>query len=391
MIPFIYPLGYLVAIKRGEEKDYSERFGAIRIPSGFGQSIWIHCASVGEVRSISNLIRKIRKELPEYHIAISTTTSTGKEVALKELKPDLAFLMPLENSMAIGMLIMALRCKAMMIVDTELWPNTIYAAAKKTKLFMINGRISDKSFKSYKRLSFIFRPLLQKFDYIYVKSDADVQKFSKLKGSSDKIENAGNLKYNFDVLKTEKILPEAFNNKRFAMASSTHENEEALFLKAVDASKTDFDLLVMAPRHLNRIQNVIDTVIKSGKSYSLLSDPDYTADVLIIDQFGELEPFYAAADRIFIGGSTNGTGGHNIFEAIQYEKVPSVGPNMQNFEEIYQLAHSHQTVVTIQSEKELSQYLEQSIPENPNFSALFSELQKTHQSADKIIDLLKGL
>jgi 3-deoxy-D-manno-octulosonic-acid transferase len=377
-------------MKKGEEKDYSERFGAIRIPVGFTKSIWIHCASVGEVRSISHLVNKMRKNLPEHQIVISTTTSTGKYVAIDELKPDLAFLMPLENSMAISMLIDALRCKAMMIVDTELWPNTIYTASKKTNLYMINGRISDRSYTSYKRLSFIFRPLLKKFDYIYVKSDADVEKFSSIKGSTDNIENAGNLKYNFDQTKTNKSIPDALKNKRFAMASSTHENEESFFLKAISAAQQQFDVLVIAPRHLNRLQQVIDAVSASGKSHSLLSENQFDKDVLIIDQFGQLEPFYATADKIFIGGSTNGTGGHNIFEAIQYHKVPAVGPNMHNFEEIYQLAKTYQTVETIHSEAELSEYFDQPNQQPPDFNGLFTQLEKTNRSADKIIELLKG-
>lgn len=390
LLPLIFPLGYLIAMKREEEKDYSERFGAIRVPNKFEKSVWIHCASVGEVRSISNLIRKIRLEFPDLSIVISTTTSTGKLVAQKELKPDLAFLMPLENSMAISMLIDVLRCKVMLVVDTELWPNTIYTASKKTKLFMINGRISDRSFRSYKRFKFIFKPLLNKFDYIFAKSDDDVTKISFIKGSKTNIENAGNLKFYFEPVKEAIDIPSIMKNKRIAMASCTHDSEEEFFLEAIQQAKSEFDYLVIAPRHLNRINDVIQTVEKFGLDYSLLSEGSFDGKVLIIDMFGELERFYAASEKIFIGGSINGTGGHNIFEAIQFHKVPAVGPNMHNFKEIYELAKKYGTVKTVNNLSELSQYLKCTSFEG-SFENLFTEVAEKNKSTGKIIEMLKSV
>lgn len=389
LLPIIFPLGYLVAIKRKEDKDYPERFGAIKIPQGIKQSVWIHCASVGEVRSINNLVNKIRVETPNLSIAISTTTSTGKAVAQQELMPDIAFLMPLENSMAISMLIDAMNCKTMFIVDTELWPNTIYTAARKTKLVMINGRISDRSFKSYKRLKFIFKPILNKFDYIFAKSDDDVKKLSFIKGSDSNIENAGNLKFNFELKQQHVDVPAALKGKKIAMAACTHENEEALFLSAIQAAQAEFDHIVLAPRHLNRVNDTIKAVEQHNLTYSLLSETTFATKVTIVDSFGQLEKFYSLADKIFIGGSMNGTGGHNIFEAIQFHKVPAVGPNMHNFKEIYDLATKHHAVITVNDASTLSEYLTAPI-DDITFEPLFSEIAEKNKSTLKIVSLLKG-
>jgi 3-deoxy-D-manno-octulosonic-acid transferase len=376
-------------MKRKEEKDYFERFGFIKVPKEFEKTIWIHCASVGEVRSVSNLVNLIRKKSPDTSIVITTTTYSGKEIAVKDLKPDLAFLMPLENSMAISMLIDILKCKVMLIVDTELWPNTIYTASKKTKLFMVNARLSDRSFKSYKLFKFIFKSLLNKFDYIFAKSEDDVKKIAYIKGSSDNIENAGNLKFYFEKKENVENLYPVFEGKKIAMASCTHKTEEEFFLRSIKNNIEDFDYIFIAPRHLKRIVYVKSILKKENLDFSLLSEEDFNTKIIIIDKFGMLEMFYQLSEKIFIGGSIKKIGGHNIFEAIQFEKVPAVGPYMHNFKEIYEIAEKYNAVVTVKNDKELAEYLKAE-SFDADFDGFMQEIEKKNKTNEKVFNYIKS-
>jgi 3-deoxy-D-manno-octulosonic-acid transferase len=390
LVPFVLPIGYLIAIKKKEEKDFFQRIGAIKIPNKIENSIWIHCASVGEVRSIKHLIKNIRKNFPELSIVISTTTATGKEMAEKELMPDLAMLLPIENSLAINMLIDMLRCKAIFIVDTELWPNFIYTASKKVKLFMINARLSDKSFKSYYFFRFIFRDLLKKFNHIYTKSENDLEKFAKIKGSDENITCIGNLKFFFEERKVKIEIDDVFKNKKIVMASSTHHPEEQMFLNALKKSDTNFDKVIIAPRHLNRVEDIKQLLQKEDLMFNLYSEGIFNEKFIILDKFGLLERFYFIADKVFIGGSTEGTGGHNIFEVLQFEKVPAVGSRMSNFKEIFELAKKYNLVEITDDEESLADYLDKVILKR-DFSSFFNEIKRFNKSTETVLNVIKEL
>ena len=390
LIPFVLPIGYLIAMKQKEEKDFFQRIGAVKIPKQFNKSIWIHCASVGEVRSIKHLVKKIKEELPDLEIVISTTTATGKDMAEKELKPDLAMLLPLENSFAISMLIDMLQCKAVFIVDTELWPNFIYTASKKVKLFLINARLSDKSFKYYKLFKFIFKNILKRFDYIYTKSEDDFNKFSKIKGSSDNVSCIGNLKFYFEENKKDYDIEPEFQNLKIAFASSTHNPEEKMFLEAIKKSNENFDKILLAPRHLNRVEDIENILRLENISYDLYSTGENKNKYIIIDEFGLLEKFYSVSDKIFIGGSTEGTGGHNIFEALQFEKVIATGSDMSNFKEIFEIAKKHNVISVADDLNSLSDYLKEK-NFSPDFNSFFAEIKHFNESTDTILKCIKEI
>jgi len=351
-VPLAVPLGYLIALKRREEEDYFERFGFITFPEPSQKTVWLHCASVGEVRSLKPVTEHIKVSFPDVKIIISTTTATGKKMARAELEPYFAFLLPIENSMSISYIIDYMNVKAVLIVDTELWPNMIRIASKKSRLFLINGRISDRTFKSYRRFSFIFRRLINKFETIYTKSERDTEKFAKIKGSSADIYTLGNIKFQNRAENIDSGIFNYLKNRKIFAAASTHHGEEAVVLEAFKYNNT-CDKLVLAPRHINRVKEVQRLSESFGFSVSLLAERDASTDVVIIDRFGTLEELYANSEKIFIGGSLNETGGHNIFEALQFEKSVCVGPNMFNFQEINDLAKECGVLKTVSSAGEL--------------------------------------
>jgi len=377
-VPLAVPIGYLIALRKKEDEDYFQRFGFITFPEPAEKTIWFHCASVGEVRSLKSVMEHIAEEFPDLKIIISTTTATGKKMAETELDPYFAFLLPLENSMSIAYIIDYMNVKAVFIVDTELWPNLIRIASKNTKLYLINGRISDRTFRSYQKFSFIFRRLLSKFDTIYTKSEEDTVKFATVKGSSENIKTLGNIKFQS---RSEKIDGGIFNflrNHNVFAAASTHSGEEEIVLDAfMLCSKCD--KLIIAPRHINRVADVVKTVKDKGLTVSILADRDSSTDVVVVDRFGTLEELYTLASKIFIGGSLNNTGGHNIFEAIQFEKSVCIGPNMSNFQEISNLAAEFGVSTTVHNSAEMSKYINED-QNQKDFSGFFAALDADKNS-----------
>lgn len=378
-LPVVLPVGYIFAAKRGEDRYYFERFGVIFLPDAPERSVWFHCASVGEVRSLARLVQVISEKDPELKIIISTTSFTGRCVAQEELEPYAVFLLPVENSLAVKHIISSMNVRALFIVDTEIWPNLILSASKLTDLYLINGRISDKSFGSYKKLRFITSKLLNKFRAIYAKSSEDAERFRLLAGQEQEIVPLGNIKFYKPDTDVEK--PEVFEGKRIFTAASTHRGEEELACSAFKKCRDGFDLMLLAPRHMHRVTDAVRACEGAGLSCCLFSEEYNGADVIIIDVFGKLEAAYSASERIFIGGSVANIGGHNIFEALQFEKDVAVGPHMQNFQDIYDAALTHNAVTTINSETELVQFMTEGSFER-DFGGFFEELSEA--SSDRL-------
>lgn len=372
LIPFLMPIGYLVALKRKEDGDFFERLGFVQFPEPPEKSIWFHCASVGEVRSLHLITDMMQAEFPDTKIIVSTTTATGKAEALRLIKPFHAFLLPLENSLATAHIIHYMNVKALIIIDTELWHNLITSAAKHTKLYMLNGRMSDRSVKSYVKFRFLFAPLLSKFETIYTKSEEDSERFASVTGSRSNIRTLGNIKFQTRKPKPEpKEYAYLAGTKIFA-AASTHKGEEEIILDAFKNSGYE-GKLVIAPRHMNRVDEVYLLAARKGFSVSTLSNLNPSTQVVVSDKFGTLDELYTMSDRIFVGGSLNGTGGHNIYEAIMFEKQVCVGTNMANFREISESAERFGAAVTVRNADELAQYLTDKLPE-ADFTGFFAEM-----------------
>lgn len=386
-IPFALPVGYIFAYKKGEQDSYFERFGFIRLKSEHKKSVWFHCASVGEVKSIKSLVDEIRNTYPDYSVVCSTMTATGKSVAEKYLSPDEAFLLPIENSIAIKYLIDVLNTKIFFIVDTELWPNLINSVHTKCKLCMVNGRISDKSFNTYKRFSFIFRPLLRRFQTIFVKSTADLEKFSIITGKKDNIINSGNIKFMQPAEIKLSQTSEALQKKSIFLAASTHVGEEDIIFKAFSRCN-NLDHLVVAPRHINRADSICAKAKEYGYRCGKLTELDTAENfpnVIVVDKLGLLEELYYITDKIFIGGSLIDIGGHNIFEALQFRKYISTGPYMQNFQEIMNIAREYDVIKIIENEKDLVEYITNDYDKTDSFDSFFKKLNESNKNKMKMI------
>jgi len=388
IIPFAVPMGFLFALKRKEDEDYFQRFGFISFPEAPAKTVWFHCASVGEVRSLKQLLNTFKLKYPDAEFIISTTTATGKAIAEKELKPYFAFLLPIENSVAISYILYCMNVKATVIIDTELWPNFITSTSKHAPLFLVNARISDRSFGGYMKIRRIISPLLGKFEHIFTKSDEDTARFAAIKGDSGNISTLGNIKFSEFDGEPDLSFISQLGDKPFIIAASTHRGEESVIVTAF--LKSGFEgRLVIAPRHLNRTDECLNILKTAGLTACRLTEFNPSCRVVVADIFGQLEALYKQADRIFIGGSIVSTGGHNIFEALRFGRHVAVGVNMQNFKEIYELANKYNLVTTVNNEDELSVFFSSEEPEG-DFSGLKSEIQSSaEERLDEFLEALK--
>lgn len=379
LTPVLSIAGYFVLRRKNKHQHYWERFGFIRIDDFKPvKSVWFHCASVGEVRSIKKIVDTLRQDNKDISIIISTMTATGRQIAVDYIKADKAFLLPIENSRAVSMIISYMNVSVLMIVDTELWPNLIFTASNQIPVFLINGRISDKTYKTYKRFKFIFKSVLKRFSAIMTKSELDEERFTNILGKSSKIITAGNIKFqerkSKDSVKTIKEL----ENIKFFLAASTHKGEEEIILSWFNGSMEGFDKLIFVPRHIERSAEVKEIIEKQGYSVSLYSENDFSKQVMIIDAFGLLEGLYILADKIFIGGSLKEIGGHNIYEALQFEKTVAVGKFMFSFKEIFDEAKEFGLVKVINNKEDALQFM-LGLEKNNNFIDFFNRIDKINQ------------
>ena len=379
LTPVLSIAGYFILRRKNKHQHYWERFGFIRIDDFKPvKSVWFHCASVGEVRSIKKIVDTLRQDNKDISIIISTMTATGRQIAVDYIKADKAFLLPIENSRAVSMIISYMNVSVLVIVDTELWPNLIFTASNQIPVFLINGRISDKTYKTYKRFKFIFKSVLKRFSAIMTKSELDEERFTNILGKSSKIITAGNIKFqerkSKDSVKTIKEL----ENIKFFLAASTHKGEEEIILSWFNGSMEGFDKLIFVPRHIERSAEVKEIIEKHGYSVSLYSENDFSKQVMIIDAFGLLEGLYILADKIFIGGSLKEIGGHNIYEALQFEKTVAVGKYMFSFKEIFDEAKEFGLVKVINNKEDALQFM-LGLEKNNNFIDFFNRIDKINQ------------
>jgi 3-deoxy-D-manno-octulosonic-acid transferase len=313
---------------------------------------------VGEVRSLKRLAELVRKNYEETALVVSVMTEGGYLTAQRELKPDVLLMLPVENWLAVNRMVYKYKIKLLFITDSELWPILIASVPKKIPLFLINARISDKTFGNYRRFRFLFSPMLKKFRAIFAKSLDDAEKFIQIIGGDpNNILVSGNVKFFLDEV--EEPTPKVKGiTGRVAFAASTHAPEEEIFLRCAEKLKKDFDLFVIAPRHIRRAREVAEIAEKSGFKTALYSDKKKKgAEVIIIDELGLLEAVYKLSGRIFIGGSMADIGGHNIFEALKYRKPVAVGKYTYNFKDIVPLAVEYGVAEVVNDESELLSYL----------------------------------
>lgn len=313
------------------------------------KSIWIHAVSVGEVNAIENFLKKLKQELPEYKIVLSTVTRTGQAVAHSKLDQyaDVITYFPYDFAFSVKSAIKAFNPALAIIAETEIWPMFSHQIKKNNiPLMIVNGRISPNSYKGYKKFSFFFKQIFENYSLILAQSEGDKERLISIGADKNITKVMGNLKFDIksplEIDQIDKLKEElALDKQKVLIAGSTHKGEEEIILSAYSLLRADFpDLkLLIAPRHPERLSQVFKLAEESNFNYGSRKKNDTFIDneIIIIDTMGELGNMYALATVAFIGGSYSGTGGHNPLEAAIFGIPVISGPNIHNFKDIYKI------------------------------------------------------
>jgi len=302
--------------------------------------VWLHAVSVGEVGVAATLIKALPPEQP---MLVTTITPTGQERA-QALLGDRAAVsyLPYETDLAIQPFLRRFGPRSLILIEGDLWPLLLARVAKRQlPVAVVNGRISDHSFRRMRRLRPLLGPLLGRVDGFAVQTDEDRRRLIELGVSADRVRRTGNLKFETPEVEPqpslESRLAELADGRPILMAGSTMRGEEGQVLDSfARIGGGDRALLVLAPRHPERWNEVEDLLQSQGQDVLRRSKwgSGRRPDVVLLDSLGELAALYRAADAAFIGGTLVPTGGHNPLESARFGVPTVVGPSMENFREI---------------------------------------------------------
>jgi len=342
-----YSPGHFIRMKLGrkEKLHLRERLG-MRLPAAKpdAPSLWIHAVSVGEVLSLRRLISELRAKHPSWKIYFSTLTNTGYRIARQTLQGvEGVLFVPLDFGWVVRRFFASLQPRVFVLAESEFWPHLLREAGRSCRsVILINGRISQGSYKRYYRWRRLVRPVLRNIDTFLVQTERDLERLSRIGIPRQNLEVAGNLKADIllPTIDAEQILGMradfgVSSANKVIVAGSTHQGEEEILVNAFREAKRQRPDLVMiiAPRHPERSGEVEKVAGAAGLRVMkrTAADQKIPWDILILDTIGELAKFYALADLAFVGGSLVPHGGQNLLEPAYYGKPMCFGMHMENF------------------------------------------------------------
>ena len=346
-----------------------ERLGRVRRLMGQGTRplIWIHAVSVGEVLAVSRLVETLDVELPDYFVAISTTTRTGQALARERFGANRVFYCPLDLPWAVRAYLNALKPSLFVLAETEFWPNLLSGCFRRgIPVAVVNARISDRSWSRYRMLRRLWAPFLGQLRKVLAQSELDAERLKAIGCTPERVSVAGNLK--FDVRAAWEAdatiqLKARGPNLRLIVAGSTLEGEESALLETWPRLlEADPRLaLVLAPRHPERFETVAALLDKSGipwgkrstwRAEPLSESPKslIPGQIVLLDTIGELASVYSLAAVAFVGGSLIPAGGHNPLEPAQFGVPIVMGSHYANFRAITDDLLAHDAILIAESE-----------------------------------------
>lgn len=392
-------------------KGLAERLGRLpsrlQLPREQQPVIWVHAVSVGEVLAVAGLVEELHQRFPQRRIFISTTTDSGQALARKRFGDANVFYFPMDFAFAIRPYLRALRPRMVVIAETEFWPNFLRLAhASGARVAVVNARISDRSFPSYRRFRGLLRRLLANVDLFLAQTPEDAARLRDIGAEPERVRVTGNLKFDVPAPAPPAIVESvrgsiaATGAGPVLVCGSTVEGEESLLLKAFENLLVQHPraVMILAPRHPERFAAVAALLEQMSIRFlrrSLWNGEPLTSGVLLLDTIGELAALYALADIAFVGGSLVPRGGHNIIEPAQHGVATVVGNHTENFRDIVSLFESRDAV-RIVGPAELPLVLLELLADDEERRALGklaaetmqSQIGATARSADELQELM---
>ncbi len=355
-------IGMLLLLRSSKQKAYrqrlSERFGFLPRELKPG-GIVVHAASVGEVIALKSFITQLLEAKPKTIVTVTTFTPTGSS-QVKKLFDDRVqhCYLPLDSTLCVAAFLNKLKPQAMVFMETELWPNLIAQSKEQgIKLLLINGRLSQKSMKSYQKLAWLITPTINCFNKVLCQSQINYDNFLALGADVARCEVSGNVK--FDISISQSVTAKQVELTRFVdekrpvwVVASTHQGDEVIALNAFSALLKIWPelLLIIVPRHPERFNEVATLCTDKGFTLARRSQKELVNNdkqIWLLDSLGELLPTCALASVVTMGGSFSEIGGHNPLEPALFKKPIVVGANMSNFVEVMQQLFAQQGIVQL--------------------------------------------
>ncbi len=396
----IYPLILLLSFfnKKIRNVIFNSLKNRKSIENSSKSKILIHVSSVGELNLCDELINKLIEKKEE--IIISVMTSTGMSELTKRYKNNKninSIYFPLDDYCSLKKIFKKNKISKVIVIETEIWPNLFYLSNKYSKLYIVNGRLTEKGLNKYLKIKYFISKILSYASKIMVQSEEDKKRYLKIKQFKN-ISVYSNLKYtiNYNLLdenqKNEYYEKTLYKDRQLIVCGSTRETEERFWIniynKLVRNYKSYKWQLVIVPRHLERVDKIIaELKIANCNEYSLFTE-NKKSNIIIVDKMGILRDFYELSDHVFVGGTIANIGGHSILEPLFYGKKPIIGPNYKNIEDIVN-DFKDKKMVNIIREEEAIYAIINNINENErDYRSIIKEEFKNKNEINKIIDEL---
>ncbi len=379
-------------------------FGRLPVPSQSGDRVWLHAVSVGEVLQLQSVVDCLRKQHPGNCFVITTTTVTGFDVAKNKFPNDHVCYFPLDFSWAVKRALKQIQPKLVVLVELELWPNFIFEVHKQQiPLTLINGRISENSFRGYYRLRRFISHVLKQFDMLAVQNPTYRDRLLALGAESEKVHVTGSIK--FDGVTTDRKNPRTAELRQFfgikeneavLIAGSTQPPEEDAAITTWNQLKTEFPnlRLILVPRHKERFEEVAQLVTETWKLPLIRrSQPETSTEpvsgsgppILLLDTLGEPNACWGLADIAFVGGSlTFKRGGQNMLEPAAYGATVLFGPSTRNFRDVVEMLLEADAARVVADADELTRTVGYFLQNNDEARTMGENAQKlvlSHQGA----------
>lgn len=373
LVPFIL-LRLLWRAKKAPayKKRWGERFGLFTAPQLKPKVIWIHAVSVGESLAAIPLIQYLLEHKSQYSLVVTTTTPTGSDRIrhrFNQLPPVQLFHMycPYDLPDCIARFLNRLKPNAFIVMETELWPNTIAACRKRNiPVLLANGRLSEKSAKGYQKVRALMLPVFDSLSAAAIQGENDAQRMLELGLKKEHCTVTGNIKFDLhidDVVrdKAQQLRQHLQNPKpnKVLIAASTHQGEDEIVLSAFHKIKQQEpdSFLIIVPRHPERFDEVAVLIRERGFNFDRRHNHRIEAgsDVLLGDTMGEMLVLLGAADAAFIGGSLVAIGGHNLMEPAAWGLPILTGPYLYNFSEASELLKDAKALSIVESADDIAE------------------------------------
>ncbi|MCA8910608.1 MAG: 3-deoxy-D-manno-octulosonic acid transferase [Planctomycetes bacterium] len=380
---WIWPWFLFKALTTGKYRaGLAQRLGGLPDRPGGKPSIWLHAVSVGELLQIKPLLAALKERHPGHDIVITYTTKTAAEIAARDFKDFYHCYSPVDLSWVVAKFFRVLKPELLVLIELELWPNWLMHAKRSgVPVLLANGRISEKSFKNYRRFKWLLQPAYDAISCWAMQDEAYAERARALAGkhmgapggasgsdysmqvvSPERVHIAGNLKYDSlsgeaDPVKLE-FYRKVFNlsdDKPVLVCGSTHPGEHEILVEMLPRLDCR---CVIVPRHPERYESVRELLNKAGLAWVNRSDlsaekPADADAVVLLDTMGELSHVYAVADVVYIGGSLIPHGGQNMAEPVALGKATLFGPHTHNFKATVRELKECKGAVEVQNAVEL--------------------------------------